>query len=94
MFRGNCACFCWTCLVYSDIIDKKRKENFNMKKMLFYLTNTIICALFLNIRLAFFLFGDVSKLASGRITMINVLTAVIGTIMLLNIYLAYKEAKK
>lgn len=49
---------------------------------LFYLTNTIICALFLNIRLAFFLFGDASKLAGGSITMINVLTAIIGTVML------------
>ena len=65
-----------------------------MKKMLFYLTNIIICALFLNIRLAFFLFGDGSNLASGILPMINVLTAVIGTIMLLNIYLAYREAKK
>lgn len=65
-----------------------------MKKMLFYLTNTIICALFLNIRLAFFLFGDASKLAGGSLTMINVLTAIIGTVMLLNIYLGYREAKK
>jgi hypothetical protein len=66
----------------------------NMKKMLFYVTNTIICALYLNIRFLFLLFGDASKLESGRLTLINVITAVIGTIMLINIVLSYIECKK
>lgn len=65
-----------------------------MKKMLFYVTNTIICALCLNIRFLFLLFGDASKLESGRLTTINVITAVIGTIMLINIVLSYIECKK
>lgn len=65
-----------------------------MKKMLFYVTNTIICALYLNIRFLFLLFGDASKLESGRLTTINVITAVIGTIMLINIVLSYIECKK
>ena len=66
----------------------------NMKKMLFYVTNTIICALYLNIRFLFLLFGDASKLESGRLTLINVITAVIGTIMLINIVLSFIECKK
>lgn len=65
-----------------------------MKKMLFYVTNTIICALYLNIRFLFLLFGDASKLESGRLTLINVITAVMGTIMLINIVLSYIECKK
>lgn len=65
-----------------------------MKKMMFYITNTIICAIFLNIRLAFLLFGDVSKLGDGMLTIVNVLTAVVATIMLVNIFLSYKESKK
>ena len=65
-----------------------------MKKMLFYVTNTIICALYLHIRFLFLLFGDASKLESGRLTLINVITAVIGTIMLINIVLSYIECKK
>lgn len=65
-----------------------------MKKMLFYVTNTIICALYLNIRFLFLLFGDASKLESGRLTLINVITAVIGTIMLINIVLSFIECKK
>ena len=65
-----------------------------MKKMLFYVTNTIICALYLNIRFLFLLFGDASKLESGRLTLINVITAVMGTIMLINIVLSFIECKK
>lgn len=64
-----------------------------MKKMVFYVTNTIICAIFLNIRLAFLLFGDVSKLDGGMLVIINILTAVIATIMLVNILLSYRESK-
>ena len=64
-----------------------------MKKMLFNVTNTIICALCLNIRFLFLLFGDASKLESGRLTTVNVITAVIGTIMLINIVLSYIECK-
>lgn len=70
------------------------KGEMNMKKMLFYVTNTIICALYLNIRFLFLLFGDASKLESGRLTTVNVITAVIGTIMLINIVLSYIECKK
>ena len=40
------------------------------------------------------LFGDASKLESGRLTLINVITAVIGTIMLINIVLSFIECKK
>lgn len=65
-----------------------------MKKMIFYVTNTIICAIFLNIRLAFLLFGDVSNLGGSLLTVVNILTAVIATIMLINIFLSYKETKK
>ena len=65
-----------------------------MKKMLFYVSNTIICALYLNIRFLFLLFGDASKLESGRLTLINVITAVMGTIMLINIVLSFIECKK
>ena len=65
-----------------------------MKKLLFYLTNTFISATFMNIRLVFFLFGDASKLSNGTLTMINILTAVFGTYMLVCIYLSYREAVK
>lgn len=65
-----------------------------MKKMLFYVTNTFICAIFLNIRLAFLLFGNADAVSDKHMTLVNVLTAVVGTIMLINIVLSYKEATK
>ena len=65
-----------------------------MKKILFHITNTLICALFMNIRLAFLLFGDVANVSAKNMTLINILTAVIGTIMLVSIVLTYREAKK
>ena len=65
-----------------------------MKKMLFYITNTVLCALFLNIRLAFLLFGDISALNQKTVTIVNVLTAIISTIMIISIILSYKESKK
>lgn len=65
-----------------------------MKKMLFYVTNTVICALYLNIRFLFLLFGDASKLESGKLILVNVITAVIGTIMFINIVLSFIECKK
>ena len=65
-----------------------------MKKMIFYVTNTIICSFFLNVRLLFLLFGDVTKLSDSKLTIVNVLTAVIATVMLVSIVLSYKESKK
>ena len=65
-----------------------------MKKMLFYISNTCICAIFLNIRLAFLLFGNPEAVSEKNMTIINVLTVVVSTIMLVNIVLSYKEASK
>lgn len=65
-----------------------------MKKLLFHLMNTLICALFMNVRLAFFLFGDASSLNSGVLTFVNILTAVFGTYMLVSIYFSFREAFK
>ena len=56
--------------------------------------NTLICALFMNVRLAFFLFGDASKLSGGTLTLVNILTAVFGTYMLVSIYFSFREAMK
>ena len=64
------------------------KEVIFLKKMIFHTTNTIICALFLNIRLAFLLFGDISALDQKTAIIVNVLTAIISTIMIISIIIA------
>ena len=66
-----------------------------MKKMMFYTTIALICSFFLNIRLAFYMFGDDTKLADGpALIIVNILTAIIGTVMLASIVFAFLESRK
>lgn len=66
-----------------------------MKKMLFYVSNSIICSIFLTIRWLFDLIViDKDYILDSDLNKINIITFILITALLLNIILGYFESKK
>lgn len=65
-----------------------------MKKMIFYLMNSIISTIFLSIRFAFSLFViDKGYITESSNLWLNIFTGALIIILICNIYLAYKESR-
>lgn len=63
--------------------------------MLFYVSNSIICSIFLAIRLLFDLFViDKDYILDSDLNKINIITFILIIALLLNIILGYFESKK
>jgi len=66
-----------------------------VKKLVFYISNTLICSIFLVIRFIHFLFeGDNSSLTSTQHNLVIFITVVLILLLLLNIYLSFCESNK
>lgn len=66
-----------------------------MKKFIFYITNSIICSVFLAIRFAFSLFvADREYLTDSTSGWLTIFTFILVIGLLVNIYFAYLESKQ
>ncbi len=66
-----------------------------MKKFIFYISNTVICSIFLAIRFAYFLFEENNNfLTETQNNFVIFITVILIFMLIFNIYLTLCELKK